>query len=66
MTLSYDKNPDAKDAIKAALEKKYGSAKEGQDVLGRPVLVLREANPRITAQDDDIMKGWDIEIGSDE
>lgn len=63
--LSFESNPAAKDAIKAALEKKYGAAKEGQDVLGRPVLVLRDANPRVTAEEDDIMKGWDIEIGSE-
>jgi hypothetical protein len=65
-SLSYEENPAAKDAIKAALEKKYGPAKIVKDILDRDELVLREANPRVSARDDDIMKGWDIEVGSEQ
>jgi hypothetical protein len=63
-SLSYRSNPAAKDTIKAALQKKWGAGTEVEE-YGRKSLVLQEANPRVVVQEDDITKGWDVEIGSD-
>jgi hypothetical protein len=63
-TLSYRTNPAARDAIKAALVKKWGPGTEVEE-YGRKSLVLREASPRVVAQENEIMKGWDLKIGSD-
>jgi hypothetical protein len=63
-SLSYRSNPAAKDTIKAALQKKWGAGTEVEE-YGRKSLVLRDANPRVVAEEDDITKGWDLKIGSD-
>jgi hypothetical protein len=61
-SISYRGDATAKDRIKAAFEKKWGAAK-AVDHYGDTELVLREAGPRVTARDSDILKAWTLEVG---
>lgn len=60
--LPYKGQALAKDQIFAAIEARFGKPTTGED-LGRPVLVYRDAAPRIVVKDDTISGEWEITYG---
>ena len=61
--IPYEAQAQAKDQILAALEARFGKPTAGED-LGRPLMIFRDAAPRIVVRDSTITHEIEIEYGS--
>ena len=61
--IPYGSHPAARDEIWAALQKRFGGPGRPFDDNGRAKIELRATPPRVVVTDDDVGKGWSIEVG---